>query len=365
MDSLLKNTLINKLKKCTVIEQVEISGNYRRERGNINANSIDVAIKLLPKNVSRLLRHIAMWGQLSRIGTNHVVIKLNRSLLAKSAKLKLHLYDDSSFGTGLFYTTGPQNHVAAVAHILKKRGMTLTEWGIFYKGDKVDNGLEHNVYELAELPFHPPHMREFGVSNKIDLIKKEHVTATLCRKYEHMPKSIDAAIKSGYQTIIFIPQIAIVRPYLPEYTFYVNELREKYQNKIKIIGGVELDIGYYGEIAPPSKHFKLDVVAATTAVAIRSIPAIRMLQALDTCMAINLITDQCILRKNELFFQWKKLFKIAHSRNITLAINYEHEINLVNKAKMEGCKFLLCGQDPKTIRVAQQSMLMPENLIKH
>ena len=80
--------------------------------------------------------------------------------LKSGVQVDLRVVSDPQFPYALNYFTGSKEHNVALRQIAQKKGLKLSEYGIF-KGSKViECGDEEAIYRTLGLPFFPPEMRE-------------------------------------------------------------------------------------------------------------------------------------------------------------------------------------------------------------
>ncbi|MEN6302979.1 MAG: PHP domain-containing protein, partial [Armatimonadia bacterium] len=80
-------------------------------------------------------------------------------------KVDLRVLAPESFGAALQYFTGSQQHNIRLRERAQKRGLTISEYGVFegepgQKGRQVAGETEESVYEAVGLPWIPPELRE-------------------------------------------------------------------------------------------------------------------------------------------------------------------------------------------------------------
>jgi DNA polymerase (family 10) len=90
-----------------------------------------------------------------------------RAQVSDGVELHLTVVPDDEFATALLFNTGGEQHLAALHDRFAERGTELTERGVFRAGERVPTANEPDVYQVAELPYIEPELRETGVEIQI------------------------------------------------------------------------------------------------------------------------------------------------------------------------------------------------------
>ena len=72
----------------------------------------------------------------------------------------LRVLEDVSFGAALHYFTGSKTHNILVRELGVRKGLKISEYGIFRRGKRVGGRKEEEVFRAVGLPFIPPELRE-------------------------------------------------------------------------------------------------------------------------------------------------------------------------------------------------------------
>jgi len=77
-------------------------------------------------------------------------------------QIDLRVVEPAAFGAALQYFTGSKDHNVRVREIASRRGLRISEYGVFDErtGDRVAGATEEEVYATVGLPWIPPELRE-------------------------------------------------------------------------------------------------------------------------------------------------------------------------------------------------------------
>ena len=89
-------------------------------------------------------------------GSTKTFVRLNNGMDAD-----LLVVPEESFGSALQYFTGSKEHGVAMRKVALAKGLHLNEWGIFDNSqNKIAGSTEEEVYQILDLEWIPPEMRE-------------------------------------------------------------------------------------------------------------------------------------------------------------------------------------------------------------
>lgn len=155
----LAEQLVVNLKKSGLAEEVEIAGSLRRRKETIG----DIDILATSKTPEKLVAVFAGLPEVKHIlarGPTKCLVTLKNGLDAD-----LRVLPPREFGAGLYYFTGSKSHNVAVRTMGVKKGLTISEYGVF-RGTKEEKGkylagqTEEEIFKTLGLDFIPPELRE-------------------------------------------------------------------------------------------------------------------------------------------------------------------------------------------------------------
>jgi DNA polymerase (family 10) len=146
--------LIAHLRKCRVVEQLEVAGSFRRRRETVG----DLDMLASAANPGPVMKQFAAFPDVNRVtssGETKASIQLKSGL-----QVDLRVVPQESFGAALLYFTGSKSHNVHLRRIAQSRGLLLNEYGLFRGRSTVAAKTEEQVYKALRLPWIPPEIRE-------------------------------------------------------------------------------------------------------------------------------------------------------------------------------------------------------------
>jgi len=139
---------------CGLIDAIEPCGSLRRRVETIG----DIDILCASKNPKKVIEKFTEYPKISKVLNKG---ETKSSVILKSGmQVDLRVVDKKIFGAALQYFTGSKEHNVRVRDIAKRRGLKISEYGVF-KGKKLIAGkTEKEVYAAIKFPYIEPEMRE-------------------------------------------------------------------------------------------------------------------------------------------------------------------------------------------------------------
>lgn len=138
--------------------QIEVAGSFRR--GVETVGDIDLLARA-EGDGARVVDHFVAFPGATRVeaaGSTKGSIVLRSRL-----QVDLRVIPGESWGAALHYFTGSKEHNVRIRQIAKKRGLRVSEWGVFRgEGDdeRIAGATEADVFASLGLPWIPPELRE-------------------------------------------------------------------------------------------------------------------------------------------------------------------------------------------------------------
>jgi DNA polymerase (family X) len=176
--------LLEHMRGCKGITQMELAGSYRRGRETIG----DLDLLVASDHVQEVMDHFgAFESAVSVLARGETKMSVQ---LANALQVDLRIVPAKSYGSALVYFTGSKAHNVVLRGMAKDRGLKINEYGVFNlaappknkekaksaKGkkkplaeenaDEADDGIyiagrtEKDVYATLDLPWIPPELRE-------------------------------------------------------------------------------------------------------------------------------------------------------------------------------------------------------------
>ena len=362
----LADEICSLLKKVDGVQQTTIAGSYRRGLAMIG----DIDILLISSKPKKAMDAFVSIPDIEKVlahGERRSSIRLRNGLQVDARALKKEQY-----GSALLYFTGSKEHNVAVRKRALKKGLTLSEYGLFtVRGKKlVASTTEDAVYKRLGMQYIPPEMREDR--GEIELALKKKIPALISWKdirgdFQTQTKWSDGADsieemaayaeRLGWKFLVItdhVGGIGIARPLdekrLAKQAKEIDAINKK--SSVHIFKGAEIDIKKNGELALSKKACgALDVVLASVHSAFR-MPQKEMTQRLcdvigNSC--VNILghpLGRLLNQREPISFDTEKVFQAAKDHHVFLEVNGQPSRmdlpdDLIHKAREMGCQFVV------------------------
>jgi len=146
--------IVSKLKKIKEVDQILPAGSLRRQKETIG----DIDILVTSKKPEAVMNAFVKLPQVDRILAKG---KTKSSVVLKNdLQCDLRVVDPKCFGAAAHYFTGSKQHNILIREMAIKKGLKISEYGVF-KGNKMIGGrTEEEVFRSVGLPYIPPEIRE-------------------------------------------------------------------------------------------------------------------------------------------------------------------------------------------------------------
>jgi DNA polymerase (family 10) len=144
------------LRSHPAVVRAEPAGSIRRMRETIG--DIDIlAASSRPSEAINAFCELAAVREVVAAGSTKATV-----LVAGDLQMDLRVVAPDEFGAALLYFTGSKEHNIALREIALRRGLKLSEYGIFdvSSGARLASATEEDVYRVLGLPLIPPEPRE-------------------------------------------------------------------------------------------------------------------------------------------------------------------------------------------------------------
>jgi DNA polymerase (family X) len=259
------------------VERLEIAGSLRRMRDTVK--DIDLLVTSTePARVIRTLTTLPSVVEVLAQGPTKASVRHQDGLA-----IDLRVVAPEAFGAALQYFTGAKDHNVKVREIASRRGLRISEYGVFDEatGARVAGATEEDVYATVGLPWIPPELRENqgeieaaregrlpALVTAADLRGDLHAHTDWSDGHHSLERLVAAAEGRGYEYIIVSDhsrslaiagglgvdelraQVAAIRALQPRF-------------RIRILAGTECDILADGTLDFPDEVLaELDIVLA-------------------------------------------------------------------------------------------------------
>jgi DNA polymerase (family X) len=259
------------------VERLEIAGSLRRMRETVK--DIDLLVTSTePARVVGTLTSLPSVVEVVAQGPTKASVRHQDGL-----QIDLRVVEPDAFGAALQYFTGSKEHNVRVREIASRRGLRISEYGVFDEatGARVAAATEEDVYATVGMPWIPPELRENqgeieaaregrlpALVTAADLRGDLHAHTDWSDGHHSLERLVAAAEARGYEYVIVSDhsrsltiagglgvdelraQIAAIRALQPRF-------------RVRILAGTECDILADGALDFPDEALReLDVVLA-------------------------------------------------------------------------------------------------------
>lgn len=358
------------LRKSGFAERVEIAGSIRRFKETIG----DIDILATSKKSKQLMDVFVRLPQVRRVeshGEMRSTVELKNGM-----DCDLRVLSPDEFGAGLYYFTGSKEHNIAVRTIAVKRGLTISEYGVFRgtkerKGKRVAGRMEEEIFKTLKLHYIPPELRENAgeieaaskgtlpkLIERADLKGNLHLHTTWSGDGSATPiEMLHAARSHGFSYVAFTDhasKMGMVKGIKPEnIKKYLADIRaaEKKVPGMHALAGCEVDIEADGSLYLSDKELEmLEWVVASIHSNFKQSKhdaTKRLIRAIENPYVdcIGHPTTRVVGKRPPMEFDWAAVFAAAKKHGVVLEVNASHRMDLSDvlcrQAKAVGVKLSL------------------------
>jgi DNA polymerase (family 10) len=146
--------LVAHLERAPGVRRVDVAGSLRRRRETVG--DVDILVQAAkPQAASRQFVEYARVAQVVASGSTRSSVILDCGL-----HVDLRVVPAVCYGAALHYFTGSKPHNIAIRTLGVRRGLKISEYGIFRGSRRLGGREEREVFEAVGLPWIPPELRE-------------------------------------------------------------------------------------------------------------------------------------------------------------------------------------------------------------
>lgn len=359
------------LKKCDEVKKVQYAGSLRRWQETIGDIDILVTVRDPGKSHEKVMKYFVEYKEVLK--TLSLGDTKSNVVLQSGIQVDLRVVADEVFGAALHYFTGNKSHNIKIRDLAKKKGLKISEYGVF-KGEKVIGGkTEEEIFKSVGLPYIIPEIRkndgeiEYGLKHKsfpkfieLEDIKADlHSHTTYSDGGNSLEEMAEAFISNGYEYFAVTDHSSVMgvtggmgTKEIKEQWAEIEKLNKKLKGKIQILKGCEVDILKNGELDFSDDVLKnLDVVIISAHMFNRlssEDQTKRLIAAIENPYSMILAhpTGRLINKRVEMEFDMEKIIKACVQNKVALEINsHPSRLDLSDKyvriAKESGAKFVI------------------------
>jgi len=358
--------IVDELKNLKQVKKAVVGGSVRRKEETIG----DIDILVVADNPKPVVKTFTSLSIVKKVLANG----LTKSVIITKDNLQvdIRIIPNSSFGSALQYFTGNKSHNIHLRRIAKKKGLKLSEYGIFKGKRQVAGKTEEEVYKKLGMKYIEPELRqdngEIEVSikgrlpkllNYDDIRGDLHVHTKYSDGSNSIEEMVKAAKKAGFKYVAITDHGGDMLNHINEKKL-VKEIKEidKIKKRVKgivVLKGVEVDINADGSLAINDNILKkLDVVIASVHSGFKfskEKQTSRILKAMDNPY-VNVLghpTNRRLGIRKTVNLDLNKIYDKAVEKKVALEINASYDrLDLngeqVREAVKKGAK-LMIGTD--------------------
>lgn len=271
--------LLSQLRDQAPVRKLTLAGSLRRWKETVK--DIDIlATSAAPEKVMSVFLHLPMVKEVLMRGPTKSSV-----VISEGIQVDLRVVEEESFGAALAYFTGSKAHNIRLREMAVRAGLKINEYGIFREKDdrRLGGEKEEDVYQLLNLPYIPPELREDtgeiegALENRLpkllelgDIRGDLHVHTRRSDGSHTLDELIKAARQRGYEYIAITDHtkgLGVARGLNEEKL--IGEVREigainKRLKGFRLLTGAEVDIRSDGTLDLSDDVLReLDVVVAS------------------------------------------------------------------------------------------------------
>lgn len=251
--------IIEYMKGCKEVARIEYAGSLRRGKETIGDIDILITVKDPEKSHEVVMEHFATYDDVLNViasGDTKSTI-----MLISGMHVDLRVIDDHSFGAAMHYFTGNKQHNIKLRDIAKRKGLKVSEYGVFRGKKLIACKTEEDVFKAVGFPYIIPEIRrnegeiEYALKNKkmpkfvelSDIRGDLHSHSTYSDGKYSVEEMTKAMIAKGYEYFAMTDHSSLVgvtngmgSKDIRRQWKEIDKLNKKYD--IKIFKGSEVDI---------------------------------------------------------------------------------------------------------------------------
>jgi DNA polymerase (family X) len=328
--------IVEHMKSCKQVKKVEYVGSLRRKKETVG----DLDILTTGKDPEKIMDHFAAFPGIKRILVRGNT-KLS-ALLISGTQIDLRVLKPESFGAAMHYFTGSKAHNIHIRALAKKKGLKISEYGVF-KGAKMIGGkTEKEIFESVGLSYVEPELREDRgefteklpkLIEQKDLRGDLHMHSKWSDGSQHIQEIAKAYKENGYEYIAITDHSGAVgitggmkEGAMERYLEEIAKTDKRIQD-FTILKGCEVDIMKDGSLYFSDKILKqLDVAIASVHTAFNMYEedmTKRVIKAIEN-PHINILghpTGRLINQRPPYKIDMEKVLKACAINNVCVEIN--------------------------------------------
>jgi len=253
--------LVDYLKTIDTVEKAAIAGSYRRRRATVG----DLDIVAVSEKGKAVIDAFTIYDSIDEVLSKG---ETKASVILRSGlQVDLRVVTSDSFGAAMLYFTGSKAHNVHLRKMAIEQDMKINEYGVYEDDERIAGETEEEIYELLEMQYVHPEMREdtgeieAALKGKLpELVRLEDIRGDLQvhTKASDGKNTIEeiasAAQDLGYEYIAITDHSAYIgvtnglkEEDIEGYIEKIDKFNQEHKG-IRVLKGIEVDIHKDGEL---------------------------------------------------------------------------------------------------------------------
>jgi DNA polymerase (family 10) len=339
-------SLVTHLNKGKGIKEIAVAGSFRRRTETVG--DLDILVTCKKGTNEEIMNRFVDYEDVDQVTSRG---KTRTSVILKSGlHVDLRVVPHVSYGAALHYFTGSKAHNIAVRMMGVRRGLKISEYGVFKNGEWLAGKTEKEVFEQIDLTYIEPELREDR--GELQAAQKKSLPNLLILDdirgdlHSHtietdgrfsIEKMVEAARKRGYEYLAISNHSqhltvakGLDRKRLAKQIEQIDHLNEKVEG-FRILKAIEVDILEDGSLDLPDSILReLDLVVCSVHFQFmlsRQKQTERIIRAMDhpSCHILGHPTGRLINRRAPYDLDMERVMKAARERGCFMELNAQPE----------------------------------------
>ncbi len=265
--------LLAHMQKAQDIDRITLAGSFRRRKETVG----DLDLLICSDTPEEVIEHFTAYADIKKIISRGET--LCRAVLLSGLHVDLRVLAPADYAAGLHHFTGSKAHNIALRKRAVKKNLKINEYGIFKGKKQISVSHEKQIYEVLDLAFVVPELREHTGEIKAaeqdrlprliqlqDIQGDLHAHTTETDGLAGLEEMVQTAQDMGYKYLAITDHSVMVRIAngmdtlrLEKQIETIDALNDRLEN-FRVLKGVEVDIRADGSLDLPDDVLKkLDV----------------------------------------------------------------------------------------------------------
>jgi DNA polymerase (family 10) len=333
--------MLDRLQAVPGVLRAEVAGSLRRRKETIG----DIDLLVAAADAGPVVRAFTQLSGVAAVlaeGPTKASVRLRAGIHAD-----LRVLPPESFGAALHYFTGSKSHNIALRTRAVKRGLKISEYGVFDRGGRrLGGATEEEVFRAVGLPFIPPELREATgeieaaeagrlprLIEESDVLGDLHVHSRASSDGRSELDELAAAARALGRKYLAITDHSRSRPLgldaarLAEHAAAIRALDARLEGRPHLLAGIEVDILPTGALDLPEEALAgLDCVVAAIHSRL-SDPASRNTERIVRALRSGVVhvlghpTGRQIGTRDAYALELERVLEVARGEGVALEVN--------------------------------------------